>query len=1032
MGHAESKTWPIPPSPPSTPSNSPKRSSRRKSAKLDQIEGIAQSAKFVKDEIIAFKGRRASTGYIQFQKFLANSANQIQDIKKKRKSAYEIGRCNEILDDINDCYQKLEQKVAANDGGESSLDLAAVESNSFINVNNEKSPKRKRAKREYLASLEQLERKALALELETKRALDEDNFKKYAALKQDIEQLLVKSEMIQVDPHGPLHDQKQALTKKLIRYHRQMQKSNKKSANGKDERDSRRDSYQQLDDLISTEEALEDLEVRVSQFSGVRGDAAYKQLEQLLESHWTKLYSLDVMGDEDKNRKADDNEKVKRILQNLRRKGDENESERRAVEEMKSIETQLQGLKVAVANVSNKKRDGYLQVDQSLRELWASLSHVYEATEKTKKQKIHLIAEIQGQLRKLSEGSEDKNTQSHLIKQAEEFKSHLDQLIHSFEVQKFTSRDTLKETLQILEAASEKIQKKLVELQEAEKKFDDTDNLLQKLQNVVLRKQFPRDPILTPEQRSEEVRKRLSQIETAQFEVTKEINAFHKIVARAKELQSNIIASSCLKDDNLYKTFKTKLLELQQALGNMPYTRNTDSIGHSRKKASEAIAAALKHLEEKPTKFSETFQKVMDIDAGVQYLYQQIKAFTGTSKDTQYTKIESELIGHRNKLNQIEANTDEIPIRELENKIIQYQQELAAQLSENQGKTTRSSSYEIKKIVEVAQEVKQQIDRFTGTYKGIHYKSIEDKLKTCLSSLSDIDVSTDPKLSYAKQQLNQKINNYYKILEDRSTKPEGTNKLPHVQINSLRDKLVVIKNDTETFTGCYKDARYKKIEQALKNCSEELKLIEDCGHQSVRISKEQYDDYIVKLLKYFEEKTIAMQPEESIRDPMEELDVIEQTYKELKKRIVDFEGVYDDENYIEIEDLLVKIMVRIDGVNPGNVAQVRGRRKTLMQDVQNYAKEFEEKTKQETNEITKVLQELSDIYKKICVFEGNRSDAVYVQLDEALISLMVKLDGIGGGSNKKLEIQKEKAVREVQRHMKMLEERVKRNSALYS
>lgn len=1151
------------------------RISRLSQSKIEQIENISKVAANLKNEIDIFLGDRNSSRYKEFQKILATLATELQQIKNSSKKQNHRDRCDEVQGQIQNCLQRLETKVHFNERNED-LDLGSVESHSFIHapaqVNNHKQidqpvvvNKDKQQKLDFVKSLDHIEQETQILERDIKNSIELEDAKQFIIYESKIKILYTDLEMIMVDEHTPLSEKKASIGKRLIRCNNQIKKfrRNHEKKSQASIRDGAIQSKYQSEpktenELNKIDRDLEDLEIQALTFEGIKGDKKYKELEQLLENHWTTLYSMDLIEDEERNRRSSMIDRIKNILQELRKRAEENEKQTKAIKSIHKIDQQLQSLKKEVEDFQGTPTESsYIKLDQELRSLWGKLGEIEEPNEHVRRCKSRVINDIQTVLKSFAQDSqkresqiyenasvvtkpktkidEDDVLQRQLIKQVEEFHNHWNQLNYNLEVPKITKSEYSTVIIDILGKILEGVHQKQNALSIIEKRkstgslviakvIDNTDKVA-KIQKTEIKyenynlptssityQSYYQPPDLLQQQIMQTSIVKNLETEIKVQPTVKTIGEMQRVGTEAKSLLQQIRQSNCMKNDTEYKMFEAKLQQCRTNLESIEYNKRSDTIESNRRRASKTINEAFRALEDKMSLKQEAIrssraQDFMDIDAEIQYFRQQIKNFTGVVKDKQYEKIKLGLSDSLNKLQII----DDMHISKQDSirQIQQYHQELETKLAENQAKVKiseqnseirRQTSQDIKAIIEQVQKLKLQIERFSGVHDGIYYKQVESNLKSCMEKLDAIDIRGDDKLQNAIVQTKQKIQKYLRILEDKSTKPveqepykehvikenlvsQKENSVavasapvksklqrqsqidpdsPHHKINSLRDKLVVIKDQTEEFSGAYNDEKYKRIEKELMSCFDELKDINDRGHKSVIISKEQYADYIEKLMQYFEDKaklqeeaakpavskednvikiTNQIQLKQSnqnfkIGDPTEELSVIEGKVAGLKERVNNFTGTAESDSYKDLNQDITTHMIMLDNVQAGNVAHVREMKRKLILDLQNYTGLLEDKVKnqpetsltthekEQIDKIYDILKEVDELAGKVNTFNGVKNDDEYCYLDEMLIRLTIKLDNTATYGKADLRNARKKVIREIHKNMKILTQKV--------
>lgn len=816
-------------------------------------------------------------------------------------------------------------------------------------------------------SLDRLEVDTKNLEKDVKMCIALEEVRNFVIFEEKIKMFYTDLEMIRIEKGSSLLDQKVAIEKRLLKCNNQLRKA-KKAINAK--KSSALFGSRKMNELLKIDCELEELEIQALTFEGLKSDKSYRELEQILENLWTRVFSIEAFEDDEKSAKEQLITKIKNVLQELKRRAEENEHQGKAIMTLSLIDEDLAVLKKQAQNFSGPTNDlTYLKLSNDLDSLCKQIETIEEPNEHVYRNKCRLSKDIQLVINNLAEQTTQEksfpvqNEDPNYLKQVENFQKQWEEVNFNLEVQ---NTENPKEIIVILKKILESIGTKINALE-----------IVERNQNINAHTQES-----SKLHQLEELHLQTIQTEIKVQPTVKTIAEMQRIGNEAKIILREIRETDVEKSGKAYENFREKLTICRTTLESIEYNKKSETIETTKKRISKTIDEAFGALEEKSKKCMEqklalrtsTAFEVMDIDVEIQYLRQQIKNFTGTTKGEHYQKIKDGLTVCLVKL----ETMNDIQINKQDNiQLIQnYHQELETKLAENQVKSSnlkvsfkRQVSSEIKAIVEQVQKFKMQVDRFSGAFESLPYKQIEENLKTCSGKLDGVDVKGDEKLEKAKAQTKQKIQKYLNILEDKSTKSskevdeqeENQLKISSLdtnaaqdKINKLRDKLEVIKNKTQDFSGRYKDAGYRNIEEELLSCSEEFKSIDHQNFQPIIQSIQQYDDYIKKLLQYFEEKSKMNQIEEQsqliqkIDDPLQILNVIDYRLKEFKKEVDNFKGTRQDEVYKDLREFVTIQAKELDEVEVGNVAHVREKKRKLMQELQKSTKLLETKAREQS------------------------------------------------------------------------------------
>ncbi|KAF5288552.1 hypothetical protein FQR65_LT12005 [Abscondita terminalis] len=1023
-----------------------KFSKSQKESKIEQLQKKCDIIQNVQTEIDLFGGDRRSPRYSQIQETLASISKDFQETKNSTSKPKLREKCDYALNDIQKCLQRLENRVSFN---EQHLDGAAIESHSFINHTFNPPPKPAPIESppvssnrtvspstlpprdyEHAQNLDRLEHETHKLEQDVKLSIQLDDTKQLTFLEKKIQILYTDLEMIVIDSRNPLSDSKAAIGKRLIKCNNQIKKYRRVSIHGK----------QNL--LARIERKLENLEIEALTFEGVKNDRKFKEIEQDLTNYLNEVSQID----EQPNTK-EITEKIKNTLHELVTRAEENHKQLEADEKLKQQERSIKLVQDQVKQYKGSTTDSsYIQLDQNLRSIWANISEIEDVNEHIRIKKEKMVSNVQSLLKSLSQNAKtDENQNLTKIKELQKLWNQINQDLDVKNVQS----DESKSITEVLKQISEEINKKTKALETIERRKSTSNLVVTKLIHLedVSRSQVSLTDIV-PVKTEIKVQPTLTTITEVQ-----------RIESEIKSLSHEIKQSSFTKNSSHYRKYQQKLEYFNNALMKIESNKN-GTIDSNKRRALKALREAYGILEERKEKSDRTSKafEFMDVHTEIQFYRQQIKTFKGVTKDNNYEKIKQ---GLSNSLTKLQVNDEEHAAKQdFIRQIQQYHQELETKLAENQAivkrneknaEIKRQTSQETKNVIEKVQKLKSQVERFSGVFEGLQFKQIQEELVNCNKKLENIDALGDERLESAKVQTKQKIRKYLKILEEKSTKneivPENIKQnleeeasksttvpetrksqsfeVPHFKINALRDRLVVIKTRTEEFIGKWKDKEYLDIERELLKCLDDLKAIHDEGHKSIVSSKEQYEDYIIKLLAYFEEKTKLAESKTTneeaftIVDPTKTLTAIENSILTLKTKIET-----SNEDFGELMKLEAAMKKELEEVEVGNVAHIRDIKKQLadnLQDCGNKLKEYASTLKK----IKDVKDKVNEVYKNALHFNGTKNDEQYSYLDESLIALMVELDNLNCYKSGTLNKAKADARKLIEKSMKTLSDRVK-------
>lgn len=241
---------------------------------------------------------------------------------------------------------------------------------------------------------------------------------------------------------------------------------------------------------------------------------------------------------------------------------------------------------------------------------------------------------------------------------------------------------------------------------------------------------------------------------------------------------------------------------------------------------------------------------------------------------------------------------------------------------------------------------------------------------------------------------------------------------PYHQIEDVRHKLIEIKASMDCFHGNYKDDEYNAIADRIFRCNDHLNKIEVNGSKLIETSKSQYNDYVIKLLKYFEASVSGSDyfvcETNNVKD---DLIKIEEKFVKLQERVASFDGTKSE--YLLLNEELLAEKVNLEYMTIKDEHQEIGKdrkgndlmelRENLLKIVLKLLKSLKCKSKRYSalttndddannmtmttlNELISIRDELNRIESDINRFRGTKNDSNYTRLDESLINLVIQLD----------------------------------------
>lgn len=540
----------------------------------------------------------------------------------------------------------------------------------------------------------------------------------------------------------------------------------------------------------------------------------------------------------------------------------------------------------------------------------------------------------------------------------------------------------------------------------------------------------------------------------------------HKLKKRLDEQKHNLIH---LKVSNNIILEQTK----EKMLKNIDDTYNLidDHILYLENEEKRNSLKIIKELEET--------RIINDAKNTLNEIKERIASFKAIEKNNEYRNIERKLEEVYYQINALSLKNNET--NEITTEIRLLNEDISKALVKNQSKYVHRQSAEINElrlIIEEVQELKKSKETLDNAY-------LKTQLSNCLEKIDQIDDKQNEKAQMAKVQVKQKIIQYLKNIDEEETAqqtknvPEHPVQLekshiinnfsvpsritsvmytqeqtallekkrfqtekhaecvvlpkthpdnPYQQIEEVRHKLIEIKASMDQFKGHYKDTEYNDLEDRVFQCNMFLNKVEDIGSTLLRTSKLQYNDYMKKLLKYFEATVSGTEYLETDSiEPLEELNIIKNKLPGLEKRVNDLNEHNHNEYLLLNEDILAE-KCRLEYVQIKNDPKLETLKETILKTILRLTKQLKTKSRRisgesnainKINELSKIEHELKQIENEINEFTGTKNDEQYSKLDESLINLVIKLDKIDD-DNSEIKRIKSQLITQLQGNLNLL------------
>lgn len=788
-----------------------RRRSRKSISKIETVDTILSFVQTVKIDIENYKGFREDEPYKTLQMLLAKSSQELQVLKSMMKKD-KLKSCDRVQKEINICLRLLEEKVHQN---ERDLDEAAIESHSFINqqVTSKQKKFLDKSKKSY-QTINQLEDSIIELEKSINTAIETENKVQFLFLEKKIHILYTDLEMITADSHTPLYEQKEYLGRQLIKYNNRLKKA-KHTENRKSPTLPIDDTLSRNTTIQKIQKQLQTLEAEVTSFGDTKNSSVFKKIKNDLNNCWNKLHEMKNEEDSIKKTKQQLVEKIKHVLSILKERAIKNEAkfefEKRKLRE---IQTDIDNIEKLIESGSKTSLEYF---EETLNNLAEEIKNTMDDFEELRAIKENLLENLERIHKRLEKEDEKSINEDGFSKEKKELEGLCKKLHNSLDNLNAIDEDNFME----LKAVVDGISKKIEAITEKGKETTETpkENKLE-LQNGNI------------------------------FLVN---ISFTYILLISVEKKVNIRDSM----DNILDF----LIEAENELENRNTRESFISTTEFNTFEEETEVDSKINTNEK------TLQSIMDVDAKIQELSKEISEFSGSKKDKQYLEIRDSLETCSSILYSIpESNRENITTakREVLEQIFSLHSDLKNKLKQN-ANIDQNDFVQVKEIIDQVKSLKKRVDCFTGLHKNTLYIQIEESLNLQKQKLHDLTPNIkNAKLKLIVEQTKTKITQYLQILDEKSIKAthHQSSAIRHSitydsykQLEEIRNTLLRIKVDMESYNGTKKHDTFDKLTMELMNCDEKLENIPEVDSNSVKASKEQYTKYIKDLLRYFEEKT---------------------------------------------------------------------------------------------------------------------------------------------------------------------------------
>lgn len=948
-----------------------RRLSKTRLSKAERATAISINIQNIRKQIEQFDGFRGDSRYQSIQSELTRFSQEIQDVKGKAKPATK-DTCSNIQADIVDLLRKLEEIVERNEG---ELDLAAVESHSFIDQTPKASKKRLEPvimeeppqkssnidRDRTMMSLTQLEESTATLMKEINRAIELENTSEFVVFEKKIGILYADLTAMDIEQDDPLYERKESVSRKLIRYNNKLKThKNRSSTAANKEQDKAKKAEQELLVISEIEENLVDIEVKVMMFEDVKGDPKYRELDQILKGYWAKLQSLDDSSEDSRRKKMRTINLIKTNLQALNSKAEENNTKiKAALQKINILEEDVLALKVVVDTYQGFKNDlDYTNVDQTIRSLWAKLNDIHSTNAKVEQKKNETIKTIQTMLTTLSQNAEKYEAKVALGREKLKTNAAKASIPNNKEESK---DDKLVGELSEFEVRWKRLSSDIEKYLTAENQ-DNVESVLKTVQSDIdtCIKKLPDKLVDTRHTKSGSTSNIVSD-----FQNQSKRNRTSVAAGKTKEEKSKN------KTKNSFQPQELLIEELSASRANQQMSPHSTPV--------EQIIDEIEILQDRLKVIIEEIQN---------------------ASPTECSELKKKLDSVENDLNNVETNLNPV-VTESKTEVFKTIASAYKMIEEKSKKDGKEETAKLKVIIENLQRLKKKVDCFSGTHGNIQFVQIEKELNDCMTALDNIDCRDNEKLRNNKNQIKQKINHYMNILDERSLKVGSEeNLIAEIEkesfverTNKLVDKLTEIRSKLEN----YEANKNHNFEKNIRDARIMLDHLEPKTEEDNK-NADYYKEYLNQLITYYQSKLTDASP----------LSDLEQIVNKLKQEATELDSMVMDNQ--SINQRIATTMTQIRNL------PAEGESKTLkaklMNDIKIIAALLQTKDT--------ILKDLDRVLEDIHRFNGPNYKKTYDDIDSKLSDVFLKVEEIPVNSDEEYVQLRNNLIKLIQSHKKLL------------
>ncbi|XP_063917504.1 repetitive organellar protein-like [Zophobas morio] len=509
------------------------------------------------------------------------------------------------------------------------------------------------------------------------------------------------------------------------------------------------------------------------------------------------------------------------------------------------------------------------------------------------------------------------------------------------------------------------------------------------------------------------------------------------IQKEVETLQVLIENSRYTKETQLYKDLKNKLESYRSEVDALSRDDDGAKSGENLVKYIDNVLLLLdNNMSSRKSTTEDILIDIMSVSTRVNDLGNKIQNFSRTIQD--YDTIKNSLVDNKNYLKNLQITSNRGNLAKSRDDIVQQIDRYLANLEDMKKNDNASGSEEEKIFNKDLRKLKEKVSRYSGTYKNVLYKTIENDLDKYFNKADKVF-----KDGHVAFKVKQDIENTKMILEQKSTKDQQYDKVKRDVRQSGSKELTEIRQNVESVKETLSqnepiskeeldklDARLTLSILALDNIRDDHSSeAKDRLYNDIHLyfQKIQEQKLLTRASPHVVEKAQPKHHDDSQTMAMT-IAKIAHELEEIKPEILSFVGTETSPNFLHIDEILVRGTLKLDEMNVDQTHELYNQKAKLMRDIHKYSDILDDRI-MKTEEIEKLEKEVKIMLIKIDSFNGYFGDSEYTYLDEEIIKLKVSLGKLQ--VNNELVLRKEACIREVDSCMRKLNEAAKsRNNVL--